>query len=989
MEALPKDPFSPWPLASDAELDSFQQSPGFAEILRAEEETWRCHWTEKSLLVKGNRSIPRFRWMEGRIYYPEYAEKDEIGDLFSDEESTEKHNTEARGKHASWLASLLLRLHEDVVLMYYTCQLGAATCHVIHPSKGILESCAMKLDLQLLQQLCRGQSRRLLRKSQKAEFCRWSIQVAEMLLEPVSAHVEKASWLHFVAEGEIQQLQFHALPWQGAPLITAKLVSYANSLTEMALQASCRKKMNLMAETPESTRSVACVLSGPSKSRQRKVPRKAAAPWKAEGEELEDLNAAVCEGNVVQDTLVKKYVVYMLQGAELGYEQVCGLRDVLDVHQKDLHASILHVSAHFRLPEGVEEDSYLALSFGNNLPSRHLPDAIPDFLDLCLLSVCCSGKLVPGKNELVSLLAGKGCRFSITTEWEIDDPAALVYANSFYRHLDCDVFKVLQAHQEAQKELLSTAVQDICEQARVLISKYQCSPAVDPLKGGQTPARCTTRGAGQLVEMDAQASAMLSSIETTLCSLKLDDANVIAGQDESTEERKIQEFINSFQSLPYWWASHRVYCNVFQDIKAESDEEEDIEMEDGTTSSDETPDVDESKPLPTLLVPRLVPHESHVDCLVGLSDSGVLCFSTEGKDTCVRRCRFQEDALEVLETRELSGLVVSVIFCESSNSLVVACNAHCFCCEVEDLQPKWIKPNLFLQMAQLPGTSTVFAVEGLLGVDGKVISGIKLQAFDILSGAACEGFRDLQEHFPSAAPGVPSGICFLHGEVGGNRLIATGSAVFGEPELLGIDVASGKEVWRRPCPADESGRSDPALCSLDENEGLLGSYFFILRFNASGEYLQQFNCTNSCRQLEFMRKSDGIKLLLLGHRQVFVVDWSVAQEQHQRAFKNPKDSINFHFKQVLDADETGHRFEKRLWQYMGQEDLLSNPSDSDSIESSGSDSESRVFSPETAEQTQERNEFLKRQHEDVMKRHSQTQRNFTEMQKGKRKMDST
>ena len=1005
------DIFSPWPLAPQAAIESVTTKPGFADILRAEEQIWRSHWTDKSLLVKGNRGIPRFRvdnWKK-RIYYPEYAENDEIGDLFSDREELEQHQQEVRAQHANWLASLLLRLHQDVLLLYYTCTCGAVTCHVIHPNSGILESHALCLDLALMLKVSGDQARRLLGKSRKARFCRSSLQVARMLLDPIGSRIEATSWLHIVAEGEVRHLQFHALPWKGAPLISAKMVSYANSLTEMAFQPSCgphgcgREAVQGLGSA--GVAGVACVLAGPLQSRRRGMPRKAAAPWIAQGEPLDDLNAAVCEGNVVHDILTKRYAVYMLQGAELGYEQVCGLRDSLDVHLEGLDASILHVSAHFCLPEGLEEDSYLALSFGNNLPSRHLADAIPDFLDLCLWSVCCSGKLVPGKNEIASLLAGKGCRFSITTEWEIADPAALVYSKSFYQNLNYDVLNVLRAHQEAQKGLLSTPAEGICDEATDLVSKYQCSPAVVPLQGGKMPNRCTKRGAGQPVEMDATASAMLGAIETTLSSLKLDGAHPPnQSQDwDWPDEISIQEFMESFSSLPYWWASHRVYCNAFKDVQAETEEEvasnTESETEDSACLHADTSNMEHGTSLPTLLVPRLVPLGSHVDCLVGLSDSDILCFTAKGEDVHLHHCRFEQDILRILATKELpESKVLSAIFCESG-CLVVACQTHCFCCTPEDLQPKWTKINLFLCMAELPGTSTIFAVEGLLGV-GNIIAGIKLRAFDT-EGMDCGGFGNVQANFQQVA-GVPSQICLLRDKVEGFRLVSIGSPVSNEPELTGIDLVSGCEKWRRPCPPDESGHTQPALCRLDDAECLLGSYFFILRFNVRGEFLQQFNCTNSCLQLEIITSSDGTKLLLLGHRQVFVVDWDVAQEQHKQAFKHPEASITFQLEQVLDTDERGHRFEERLWQYMGQEDLLSHcPSDSEAdmsrwVESDGADgtdgadgAESTGSAPETAEQIAERERYLQIQHEQVMKRHSEVHSDFTEMRERKRKMAGT
>ena len=108
--------------ASQAATDSVRSSPGFADVLRAEEQTWRSHWADKSLLVKGNLSIPRFRANDDResVYYPAYAEREEFGELFSDDAEWELHQTEVRAQHESWLASLLLRLHEDVLLLRTT-----------------------------------------------------------------------------------------------------------------------------------------------------------------------------------------------------------------------------------------------------------------------------------------------------------------------------------------------------------------------------------------------------------------------------------------------------------------------------------------------------------------------------------------------------------------------------------------------------------------------------------------------------------------------------------------------------------------------------------------------------------------------------------------------------------------------------------------------------------------------------------------------------
>lgn len=975
-------------MASDVAEKIDMLQPGFADILRAEELAWRSHWKRSSVLVKANRAIPHF--LNKIVRYPEYSDETEIGEFFEDRTEFEEWEAGQRDHHAHLLVSLISQLHEDVVLLYYTCGSGVGPyCHVIKPHKGIADTCALNLDMQLVLEVAKNYGRRLMGRSNKLQFYKLLVRVTRMLLHPVRSHIDQASWLHFVAEGDLRQVEFQALPWCGRPLIASKQVSYANSITEMALQLSCpmvpESASSLPRETPDC---VACVLAGPSKSCRRSLPNKDAAPWISRGNGLTDLVGAVCEGNVVQDMLGPNHVIYMLQGAELSYEQVCGLRDALDIVAEDLPTKILHVAAHFCLPEELEDDAYLALPFGSNLPSQHLCDAIPDSLDLCFWSVCSSGKLHAGPNDLVSLLAGKGCRFAVTTDWEIDDWAALLYTKSFYGNLRVH-HNVLQACQAAQKEMLAMSSMEICDQARSLVSTYRCLHFPAALTGGSLPRRCSLRGADDSVETDENASVMLSAIQETIAGLQIKDAQ----SNDATEDTEAEEFNQACRSLPFWWASYRVYCNPCQNLPVESLSEANIADQkiedevDECQSSDEAPESP-----PTLLVPRLIPFETHVDLLISTSDGSVLCFTTEGHQTLLRRCQFSKGLLLTAETVVLPEPVLTC--CEQSAGIIVAMKTSCTCFPFFDFSGCiWARPGCFFAVAPLPASHILLAGEDLPCkslAGGTIRGGVKLHAIDARTGADHSGFEIAQAAFPSLGAGVIA-LCVLRADAnaGAFKLVSVRDEVSDEPDLCGLDLLSG-ESWCRPCPPDESGHSSATLCRLDQNdhEGLLGSYFFVLRFNSNGDYLQQFNCITSCRQLALLQIQGEDHLFLVGHRHAFVVDWRAAQQQHERAFADPLASVTFHLEAKIDRD-SGHRFGGRLWKYMGQEDLISDPTSSDS-ESDGSSVVAEQLSfgetQMSAEESTELDKRMKAQHTEVMLRHDNIRKEFTQSRRVRPKM---
>ena len=153
------------------------------------------------------------------------------------------------------------------------------------------------------------------------------------------------------------------------------------------------------------------------------------------------------------------------------------------------------------------------------------------------------------------------------------------------------------------------------------------------------------------------------------------------------------------------------------------------------------------------------------------------------------------------------------------------------------------------------------------------------------------------------------------------------------PDLIGLDVETGKEVWRLPTPRTEISGLPHSLCRLNDEatDGLLGCYFHILRFNSAGQYEQCFRTLTMCRAMALTYEEEVPQLLYcIGHRAVFALDWTCANSVD--AFSLSKDDRGpLALMQDVDDEVWGpvisgsrsldNRFQCRLWEYFEEPEL--------------------------------------------------------------------
>jgi CHAT domain-containing protein/tetratricopeptide (TPR) repeat protein len=233
-------------------------------------------------------------------------------------------------------------------------------------------------------------------------------QLFHLLLEPLWSDLAKAETLLIVPHGPLHRLPFHALEFNGQPLIETHTVSYAPSA---AVLQFCRAKQPPLNARP--------VLLG--------VPDNGIARV---GDELQAL-------------------------AQLFPQATCLIGPEATVDQLRLHApqcGVLHLATH-----GLFRAEAPLLS-GLQLADRWL--AVRDIYDLSLnaslvtISACESGlSCVTGGDELVGLVRGflyAGAASLLVSLWMVDDEAMARFIVEFYRVWQAGVPKA-QALRQVQR----------------------------------------------------------------------------------------------------------------------------------------------------------------------------------------------------------------------------------------------------------------------------------------------------------------------------------------------------------------------------------------------------------------------------------------------------------------------------------------------------------------------------------------------------------
>ncbi|MCP5030934.1 MAG: CHAT domain-containing protein [Actinomycetia bacterium] len=262
-------------------------------------------------------------------------------------------------------------------------------------------------------------------------------RLARLLLDPVAPVLRRHRRLVIVPFGPLHQVPFHVLPFDGVPLGQSHVVSYAPAASVLLARPLDR---------PIADRS-AVVVGDP-----------AFAP--DQHPDLERLPGAVVEAQAVGRLLPSARVLLKGEATE---------RLVRDEIASGT-SSIVHLAAHGRLDEIAPAASSIVLAGRDELTVSDLIGLRLD-VELVVLSACDTGRgAITLGGDVVGLARGllaAGARAAVVSLWPVDDIAACVIMEAFYRQLAAG-HAPAPALANAQREIRSLAADAIDEAYRRL-----------------------------------------------------------------------------------------------------------------------------------------------------------------------------------------------------------------------------------------------------------------------------------------------------------------------------------------------------------------------------------------------------------------------------------------------------------------------------------------------------------------------------------------
>ncbi len=220
----------------------------------------------------------------------------------------------------------------------------------------------------------------------------WASQLAEKFLNPFAATIRKYPRVMIVPYGAAHILPFHALPFDGQPLIASHTVSYLPSAS--ALQFLGHEKQGWLTDR---------IL--------------------AVGNPTGDLPKAATEAAFVA-SLFNQHALL----GEAATEQA--------VRERISDCPILHFATHGKLSEDAPLASSLSLAKGEELSVYEMMGLHLD-ADLVVLSACNTGQgETTGGDDVLGLtrgILGAGARAAVVSLWPVDDVSTSLLMGEFYR----------------------------------------------------------------------------------------------------------------------------------------------------------------------------------------------------------------------------------------------------------------------------------------------------------------------------------------------------------------------------------------------------------------------------------------------------------------------------------------------------------------------------------------------------------------------------
>ncbi|KAL6406023.1 hypothetical protein AUP68_10581 [Ilyonectria robusta] len=235
-----------------------------------------------------------------------------------------------------------------------------------------------------------------------SEHAAW---LAERLLLPFSPYLKMHSRLIFVPYGTLHMLPFHALPWEGQPLICTHSVSYLPSASTMSY---------LGHQCPKGEALTVLAVGNPS--------QKSGAHSGLRG----DLPYSEVEANVISRIFTRGRALCSSRATKQAVEREIG------------QYSVLHFATHGVLAADVPMRSAVYLADDERITVDELMGRDLK-ADLVVLSACNTGRgRVTDGEEVIGFaraLLAAGVRHVLVSLWPVDDKATCYFMENFYTRL--------------------------------------------------------------------------------------------------------------------------------------------------------------------------------------------------------------------------------------------------------------------------------------------------------------------------------------------------------------------------------------------------------------------------------------------------------------------------------------------------------------------------------------------------------------------------
>ncbi len=299
------------------------------------------------------------------------------------------------------------QLPVDAALLQYA-YLGEELLAWAINANGLIQASRSNVDARELDRLVRAFQQACEHRGEQQSI---GEQISELLLKPLATTINLHTRLLIVPYGTTHALPFHALPWQGKPLIAGHSVSYLPS-------ASILQYLDIVGKHHKSLQSILAV-GNPANMSYKAPFAESAIPQSA-------LPAAGMEAAYVAGLFSGSRTLIGVDATEAAVRQA--LPDF----------NVLHFATHGILSETAPMLSSILLADGEMLTVQDLLGLRLN-AELVVLSACRTGQgKVAGGDDVLGFSRGllaAGASAVVVSLWPVDDLATSLLMGEFYRRL--------------------------------------------------------------------------------------------------------------------------------------------------------------------------------------------------------------------------------------------------------------------------------------------------------------------------------------------------------------------------------------------------------------------------------------------------------------------------------------------------------------------------------------------------------------------------